>query len=186
MKPETLEIITKSAKETQQIGRILAQEIIKTIRSAIRQPAEQTAKKNSRPEQARGRATKKALVIGLEGELGSGKTTFIQGLAKGMEIREAITSPTFVILKKFDLLPQASSIRYFYHIDCYRINRPQELIDLDFKEIINNSQNIIVIEWAERIRKILPPDTWWIKFEHFGQNQRRISLRITNEKVSFN
>lgn len=177
MKPETLEIITKSAKETQQIGRILAQEIIKTIRSAIRQPAEQTAKKNSRPEQARGRATKKALVIGLEGELGSGKTTFIQGLAKGLGIKERITSPTFVIFKKFELCPTLS-FKYFYHIDCYRLDTPSQLLDLGIKEIINQPENLLVIEWAERIKKILPKNILWIVFEHLGQDQRQIIIRL--------
>ncbi len=159
MKFETLAIITKSAKETQRVGRILAQEIIKIIH----QPAEKT---------------KKALIIGLEGELGSGKTTFIQGLAKGLGIKEAITSPTFIIFKKFDIPHQPSGIRYFYHIDCYRINQPQELIDLDFKEILNNSQNIIVVEWAERVKKILPPkNILWINFKHLSQDQREITIR---------
>ena len=129
MKYEALEIITGSAKETQRVGRILAEEIVCQSK----------------------RKHQEALVIGLEGELGSGKTTFIQGLAKGFGIKERITSPTFVILKRYKT--QASS---FYHIDCYRIAKAKELIDLDFKEILSSPQNVIAIEWAERVSKILP------------------------------
>ena len=152
MKPETLEIITDSVSETQKAGEILAQEI------------------------TRGKlGNKKALVIGLEGELGSGKTTFVQGLAKGLKIKERITSPTFVILKKFDLRP-ATHFQNFYHIDCYRFTSADQLIDLGFREIINQSENLVVIEWAERVKKILPKNSLWIEFEHLGQDKRRISL----------
>ena len=152
MKPETLEIITDSASETQKAGEILAQEITK-----------------SKLE------NKKALVIGLEGELGSGKTTFVQGLAKGLKIKERITSPTFVILKKFDLRP-ATHFQNFYHIDCYRFTSADQLIDLGFREIMNQPENLIVIEWAERVKKILPKNSLWIAFKHLGQDKRRISL----------
>lgn len=139
-----IEIITENTKETQKVGEILAQEITK-----------------SKLE------NKKALVIGLEGELGSGKTTFVQGLANGLKIKERITSPTFVIMKR---------IGWFYHIDCYRINSPQELIDLGFKEIINQTENLVVIEWAEKVKKNLPKNTYWINFKHFGQDKRRIII----------
>jgi len=149
MKPETLEIVTKEVIETQQVGFFLAEEIIKG-----------------------GLRRKKAMVIGLEGELGSGKTTFVQGLAKGLGIKEKITSPTFVILKKYEIRNTN-----FYHIDCYRLNSAQELLDLGFKEIIIQSENLVVIEWAERVRKILLRDTLWIKFEHFNENKRGITIK---------
>ncbi|MBL7155061.1 MAG: tRNA (adenosine(37)-N6)-threonylcarbamoyltransferase complex ATPase subunit type 1 TsaE [Candidatus Portnoybacteria bacterium] len=150
MRSETLRIVTKSAKETKKVGEFLAQEIIKS---------------------------KKTLIIGCQGELGSGKTTFIQGMAKGLEIRERITSPTFVIFKKFKLR-STPHLKYFYHIDCYRV-QSKDLLDLGFKEIISQP-NLVVIEWAEKIKKILPKDTFWIKFKHLDQDKRRISLRITN------
>lgn len=142
-----IEIVTENTKETQKVGEFLAQEIIKS---------------------------KKTLIIGLEGELGSGKTTFIQGMAKGLKIRERITSPTFVIFKKFKLGP-VPHLKYFYHIDCYRLNSPQDLLDLGFKEIISQP-NIVVIEWAEKIKKILPKDTFWIKFEYLDRDKREIIL----------
>jgi tRNA threonylcarbamoyladenosine biosynthesis protein TsaE len=159
MKSEILEIITENAGQTQKVGRFLAEEIIK-------------GKLKS----------KKALVIGLKGELGSGKTTFIQGLAKGFGIKERITSPTFVIMKRHSIKNRGlSQLLGFYHIDCYRINHSQELINLDFKEMINNPQNVIAIEWAERIRKILPvQNILWINFKHLDQKQRKIILKLSS------
>ena len=111
---------------------------------------------------------KTAFVVGLEGELGGGKTTFLQGFAKGLGIKEKILSPTFVIMKKFN---------NFYHIDCYRVEKPKELLDLGFREITSNPKNIIVIEWADRIRKIMPKDTLWIKFDFIDGKRRRVAFR---------
>lgn len=115
-----------------------------------------------------GDSRKSALIIGLEGDLGGGKTTFVQGLAKGLGVREKITSPTFVILKKYG--------EHFYHLDCYRITT-KDLVDLDFKEIVSNPQNIVVIEWAERIKKSLPSNAFWIKFKYLDKNKRKLLIR---------
>ena len=111
---------------------------------------------------------RRAFVIGLEGELGGGKTTFIQGFAKGLGIKEKILSPTFVIMKKFN---------NFYHIDCYRIQKPKELLDLGFKEIISNSKNIVAIEWADKIKRIMPKNTLWIKFKFIDEKTRKITMK---------
>ena len=97
---------------------------------------------------------KQAVVLSLYGNLGSGKTTFLQGFAKALKIKERITSPTFVILKKFSITK--SIFKNFYHIDCYRIENPEEMIELNFKDIISNPENIVAIEWPEKIKKILP------------------------------
>ncbi|MBU2068176.1 tRNA (adenosine(37)-N6)-threonylcarbamoyltransferase complex ATPase subunit type 1 TsaE [Patescibacteria group bacterium] len=134
------EIITKSDQETKKLAGEIAQEILETAR-------------------------KEALVIGLEGDLGSGKTTFIQGVAQGLGIKDKITSPTFVIMKKYNS---------FYHIDCYRIES-NDLLELGFKEIISQPGNIVMIEWAERVKDILPKNTIWIKFEYLYKNKRRIT-----------
>jgi len=118
---------------------------------------------------------KRAIVLGLEGDLGGGKTTFLQGFAKGLGIKEKITSPTFVIMKKFEI--RNSKFENFYHIDCYRIEKPKEILDLGFKEIISNPKNIVAVEWADRIRQIIPKETFWIKFEIINKNQRKIMLK---------
>jgi tRNA threonylcarbamoyladenosine biosynthesis protein TsaE len=139
-----VEILSKSETQTKKVAKLLAEEIIK-------KPLK----------------TKGAAAIGLEGELGSGKTRFVQGFARGLGIKSRLTSPTFVLIKKYKNL---------YHIDCYRLNKPKDLLDLDFKEIISDPKNIVVIEWAEKVRSILPKDTIWIKFEIINQNKRKIKI----------
>ena len=121
----------------------------------------------SKPPQKKG-----ALVIGLEGELGAGKTSFVQGFAKGLGVKEKVLSPTFVILKKYAL----SSFQYFYHIDCYRLQNPKELLVLGWKEIIANPQHIVVIEWADRVKKILPKDRISISFKTTKDHERSITF----------
>lgn len=139
--------IARNLKETQKIAQNLAKEILKN---------------------------KTGIVIGLEGELGSGKTAFLQGFAKGLAVKEKILSPTFVIYKKFKI--QNPKIQNFYHFDCYRIQKPEEIFDLGFKEIISNPQNIVAIEWAVRIKKIMPKTAIWIKFKLLGETSRRIDI----------
>lgn len=125
-----------------------------------------------------------ALIFGLEGDLGGGKTTFLQGLAKGLGIKEKILSPTFVIFKKFKI--QKSNFKYFHHIDCYRIKKPKEILDLGFKEIISNPQNIVAVEWADHIRKVMPKNTIWISFEFINKNKRKIIIKNDYRKETFN
>lgn len=133
---------TNSPAETKKLGKKLAKEISKTKQ-------------------------KEAVVLVLNGDLGSGKTTFLQGFAKGLSIKEKITSPTFIILKRF---------KNFYHFDCYRINKPEEILELGFKEIISNSENIIAIEWPERIQKLLPKNIIKINFRFIAPTTRKIKL----------
>lgn len=106
----------------------------------------------------------KSGVIALSGPLGAGKTTFVQGFAKGLGIKDKIISPTFVLIRQHKNL---------YHVDLYRINNFQEL---GLNEILENPSNIIIIEWAEKIKKMLPKDTTWITFEVFGETKRKIIL----------
>ncbi len=115
-----------------------------------------------------------ALVLALQGDLGSGKTTFTQGLAKSLIIKQRITSPTFVITKRFKI--QDSRFKNLYHIDCYRLNKPEEILNLGWQEIIANPKNIVVIEWPEKIKKFLPKNTIYLKFKFINENQRYISL----------
>jgi len=116
------------------------------------------------------------LIIGLTGDLGSGKTTFIQGFLKGLGVKQRITSPTFVIFKRYEI--KNEKYKNVYHIDCYRLNKPEEILKLDFKEIISNSKNIVLIEWAEKLKKVLPQKINWINFEYGKKsNERKI---ITN------
>jgi len=127
-------IITKNPGQTQKLGKELAKEVLALRR--LRAPY--------------GKNNKWAVIFGLQGCLGSGKTTFLQGFAKGLGIKEKILSPTFVIFKRFEIKKQFSN---FYHFDCYRIQKPKEILDLKFKEIILNPKNIVAIEWPEKVKK---------------------------------
>ena len=115
---------------------------------------------------------KDALVLGLIGDLGGGKTTFLQGFARGLGIKQKITSPTFVIMKKFPIYHAPFSD--FYHVDCYRIGKPKEILDLGLKEIVLNPKNIVAVEWADKIRKALPKDIVILRFGFINKNKRKI------------
>ncbi len=112
-----------------------------------------------------------ALVIALKGNLGAGKTTFIQGFLRGLGVKFKITSPTFVIIKNYQL--PITNYRSAYHIDCYRIKNHKEILDLGFKEIISNPQNIVLIEWPERIAKVLPKKRISILFKYGDKENKR-------------
>lgn len=170
--------LTNSFLETQKLGEELAKEILA---------------QGPKSPLAGG-----AVVLVLHGDLGGGKTTFLQGFTKGLGIKEKILSPTFVIMKCFQLPslrvpPSAgrsnlkiqiasspetprnddSSFNNFYHIDCYRINKPEEILELGLKKIISNSKNIVAIEWPERIKKVLPKNALKIKFKLTCLESRR-------------
>jgi len=147
--------LTNSPVQTKGIGRGLAQKVL------------------------RKKLSKKAQVLALKGDLGSGKTTFLQGFARGLGVREKILSPTFVILKKFRV--KNSKFKFFYHIDCYRILKPKEISDLGFKEIISDPGNIVAVEWAERVKKILPKNSLVLKFEFIDKSKRKIEVKCNND-----
>lgn len=117
---------------------------------------------------------KGALVFGLKGDLGAGKTTFIQGFAKGLGVRNKITSPTFVIMNRFPI--KKGKFSNFYHLDCYRIDDHKEMKNLEFEEVINNSKNIVCIEWPEKIKKALPKNINMIKFDILEGDKRKITI----------
>jgi len=120
-------------------------------------------------------------VLALTGDLGSGKTTFVQGFAQGLGIKTRIISPTFIIVRKYELrfTNYDLRIRNFYHIDLYRLeeNVEREIINLGVDEIWNTSGNIVAIEWAEKIKNVIPKNATWIKFESLGENERRVIIK---------
>lgn len=121
-------------------------------------------------------------IICLTGELGSGKTTFTQGVLKGLGVKGPYTSPTFLVMKYYKKeIPKSktqiskSKIQNIYHIDCYRVNA-QDILDLGWNEIIANRNNVVIVEWAERIKRIIPRRAIWIKFSHKGKDEREILI----------
>jgi len=111
--------------------------------------------------------------LALTGELGSGKTTFVQGLAKGLGIKQRIISPTFILVRKYDLRSKS-----FYHVDLYRLETEveKEVRNLGIEEIWDNPENIVVIEWAEKIKGMIPENATWIEFKNLGGNERKIKI----------
>ena len=112
--------------------------------------------------------------------MGSGKTTFVQGLAEGLGIKQRIISPTFILVRKYalELKAKSSKLKAFYHIDLYRLeeNIEAEVRNLGLEEIWQNPENIVVIEWAEKIKSMIPKKAKWIKFENLGVDKRKIII----------
>lgn len=115
-------------------------------------------------------------VLALVGELGAGKTTFVQGLTEGLGIKDKIQSPTFVILKEYSIKNSKSEIKNFIHIDCYRLKSVKDALSVGISDYLGHPSTVTVIEWASQIEKILPKNTIWIKFEHVSENKRKISV----------
>ena len=117
-----------------------------------------------------------ATVVGLVGELGSGKTSFVQGVAKAFGIKDHVTSPTFV-LEKIYKLSRRFSYEHLVHIDCYRLDGPEEMSALGWDEIKSDSRNIVFIEWPERVLGAMPEEMIKIYFETGDmENQRKIKI----------
>ncbi|HEY4475366.1 MAG TPA: tRNA (adenosine(37)-N6)-threonylcarbamoyltransferase complex ATPase subunit type 1 TsaE, partial [Candidatus Paceibacterota bacterium] len=109
--------------------------------------------------------------------LGAGKTTFIQGFIKALGIRTRVTSPTFLIFRSYPLTKNLGGSRSVIHADLYRIQKFDELKTLGFKKILDNQKNIVLIEWAEKIKKHLPKKTLWIKLGYgLKENEREIEI----------
>jgi tRNA threonylcarbamoyladenosine biosynthesis protein TsaE len=118
-----------------------------------------------------------ALVIALSGELGAGKTTFTQGFAKGLGLKRRMMSPTFVLMRRFAL--RKSKFKNIYHLDAYRIKDADSLEVFGLQDIFSHSQNIVLIEWPEKIKKILPKGVVMLKFKHGKkEGERTISFRV--------
>ena len=112
-------------------------------------------------------------MIALTGELGTGKTTFTQGFAKSLGIKDKIISPTFVLIRQYKI---PKSKRILFHIDLYRLEDSNQFKNLGLEDIINDLNHIIIIEWAEKIKKLLPKNTLWISFEQISENKRLITF----------
>src|SRR3989344_3030784 len=123
------------------------------------------------------RTLKGGEVLCLYGDLGYGKTTFIQGLAKGLGIEGRIISPTFIIMRSYKItLNSQISILNFFHVDLYRINHENEIVDLGIPDMINKPENIAAIEWSQNLGKLLPEKRIDIKIEYIDENKRKITI----------
>lgn len=138
-----MKVITSSAKETQQFAKKLAQQF------------------------------KDGAIIALSGPLGAGKTTFTQGFASGLGIKERLISPTFILMRQYQI---PSSKRRLFHIDLYRFEVIDQIEALGLEEIFSNPQSIVLIEWAEKLGKNLPKNTVYIQITILSDNRREIQV----------
>lgn len=136
-----MEIITKSEEETASLGRELADKL----------------------------AGYK--VVALWGDLGSGKTTFTRGLAKGLGIKKRITSPTFLLAKPYNTRPGI-----FWHVDLYRIEKKSDPLFPGFSEMLEGANAKIVIEWPKVAQSILPKKRIDVFFHRSGEGKRKIEI----------
>ena len=132
-----MEITTKDAKDTQRLGQKI------------------------------GSGLKGGEIIALTGNLGTGKTTFVQGLAQGLGIKERVLSPTFILMRQYQ------GELDLYHLDMYRLdtNFYEEVRNLGLQEIWGKEKNVVVIEWAEKIKDHLPSGTIWIDLTPIGEER---------------
>ncbi len=115
----------------------------------------------------------KGSVIALNGELGSGKTSFTQGFAKGLGIKDKVISPTFVLIRQHEIPKTKVTL---FHIDLYRLESETDFKQLGINELITNTKNVVLIEWANKASLLLPEDTTYISFETVGENKRKITV----------
>lgn len=114
-------------------------------------------------------------IIGLIGNLGAGKTVFTKGIAKGLGIKKVVNSPTFVIMKTYEIKSKLLKINCFVHIDAYRLKSASDLIAIGAKEYFKRNDAVVIIEWANKIKKILPQKTKFIKI-NIKNNLRNIKI----------
>jgi tRNA threonylcarbamoyladenosine biosynthesis protein TsaE len=149
-----MKFITKNDQQTRELGEKLAKNFVESEKNRSR-----------------------AIVISLEGDLGAGKTTFTQGLAKGLGVMNWIKSPTFILMREHTVSKNPeSSIQKLVHIDCYRLTKPETLLDIGLKDFLNDSKNIVLIEWGERLAQCLPKNVIKIKFIHLKENEREVVI----------
>jgi tRNA threonylcarbamoyladenosine biosynthesis protein TsaE len=115
-----------------------------------------------------------ATIVGLYGDLGAGKTTFTQACAEALGIQETVSSPTFVIEKIYQL--KNSGFSHLVHIDAYRLESGNELLRLGWKELSENPNNLILVEWPEKVAEALPDDIMKLYFTFIDEKTREITI----------
>lgn len=157
------EFITQNLEETKKLGKILAGELCG------------------------------GEVICLSGELGAGKTTFTQGLLFGLGAQKPYTSPTFVVMKEYKTKNKKQKtknkkegkrkIDSVYHFDAYRVEEA-DILNLGWEEIVSDPKNICIIEWADKVKKIVPKSAIWIDFLWLDEKRRKLIIGKKDQKLA--
>ena len=145
-----MEILTKSAAETQVLGKKL------------------------------GASLKGGDIVALIGDLGSGKTTFVQGIAQSLDIKNQIISPTFILMRTYNTKKLVDSTPVsLLHVDLYRLEGDinQEITNMGLNDLWGEKTNIVIIEWAEKIKDKLPRTTKYVYFDNLGEDTRKIIIK---------
>jgi tRNA threonylcarbamoyladenosine biosynthesis protein TsaE len=115
-------------------------------------------------------------VIGLEGNLGAGKTTLVQGIASGWGSYDSVSSPTYVLVNVYRRLDR----KQLFHLDAFRLTSPEEAIDLDIDAMLN--QGPLLVEWADRIEEALPEEYLWINMRFINDEQRDFIVHARGDR----
>ena len=143
----TFEVTSHSAAETQRLGEYL------------------------------GKLARAGDIFCFEGDLGSGKTCFTQGIGRGLGVADDIHSPTFILANEH----RGGRLR-LYHLDVYRVHNADEAIGFGLDDYLSDD-SVCVIEWAEKIRKALPAERLWITFQHTGETERRLHFQAAGKRA---
>jgi tRNA threonylcarbamoyladenosine biosynthesis protein TsaE len=134
------------------------------------------------PEQTRsigmrlGGALQAGDVICLQGDLGAGKTTFVQGIARGWGSLDPVSSPTFIIVNVYRRADQGQ----LFHMDAYRLDSTSEAEELDLDSML--AQGALLIEWPERIDGLVPRERLWVQLEHIDEEEREMKFKSSGAR----
>jgi len=142
--------ITKSAEETRRLGEKLASQL--------------------RP----------GMVLALSGDLGSGKTTFIQGVLRGLGYTRRVLSPSFVLARQYRLSPPCCGISLVNHVDCYRLEKLEQAATVGLEDFFTDPSAVTLIEWAERVESELPTEVVRLRFRGGEGERREISMQLVH------
>lgn len=112
-------------------------------------------------------------VVALQGDLGAGKTTFVQGLLSAFGVKGG-ESPTFVLTKIYELEKTQQGISRIGHVDAYRVQTLDDAISAGLTDLRASPGTVVVVEWADRIAEMIPQNTLWVTFEHGKGNERKV------------
>jgi len=134
------------------------------------------------PEQTRrigsrlGGALRAGDVICLQGDLGAGKTTFVQGVAQGWGSQDSVSSPTFIIVNEY----RRADGGKLFHMDAYRLDSTPEAEELDLDSML--ADGALLIEWPERIDGLVPAERLWISLEHISEEEREMKFKAIGKR----
>ncbi len=115
-------------------------------------------------------------VICLQGDLGAGKTTFVQGIAQGWGSMDAVSSPTFILVNMYRRGDQSQ----LFHMDAYRLESTPEAEELDLDSML--AQGALLIEWPERMNGLIPAERLWVNLEHIDEEEREMKFKATGKR----